>query len=100
VQFLAADRAVQDGPELPAAAGVGEQRGRSLGRAEPPVASVQHDHDVREEGAALVVSRYSTRPEVALVSRVSSTPIRQKLRSRSVPIGPGPSYPARGCTVS
>jgi hypothetical protein len=31
----------------------------------------------------LSVSRYSTRPELALVSRVSSTPIRQKVRSRS-----------------
>src|SRR5580704_9520142 len=31
----------------------------------------------------LSVSRYSTRPEVALVSLVSRTPIRQKVRSRS-----------------
>ena len=31
----------------------------------------------------LSVRRYSTRPELALVSLVSSTPIRQKVRSRS-----------------
>ena len=54
VQLAAAGRAVQDRVELAAAAGVGEQRGRPLGRAEPPVAPVEHHHDVREEGPALV----------------------------------------------
>src|ERR1700750_443463 len=54
VQLAAAGRAVQDGMELAVAAGVGEQRGRPFGRAEPPVAPLEHHHDVREERATLV----------------------------------------------
>src|SRR5207247_7741662 len=54
VQLAAAGGAVQDGVELAAAGGVGEQDGGPLGGAEPPVAPLEHHHDVREEGPALV----------------------------------------------
>src|SRR6185369_7553837 len=54
VQLAGAGGAVQDRVEFAAAGGVGEQGGRSLGGAEPPVAPVEHHHDVREEGPALI----------------------------------------------